>query len=141
MLREENARLAVAADQARITDDLGGFLQDRVARIAADASTGLAALAQEPDQAEDAFVAIQGTGRETLNHMRGVVAALKDQTSTEPQPVLAQLDRLLGQATRAKARLQVTGDARHRKIFNWCRDIGGSHLYTSDHRRNCRSHL
>ena len=29
-LREENARLAVAADQARIADDLDGFLQDRV---------------------------------------------------------------------------------------------------------------
>jgi signal transduction histidine kinase len=111
-LREENARLAVAADQARISDDLGGFLQARVARIAADASTGLAVLAEQPDQAQDAFVAIQGTGRETLNYMRGVVANLRDQTSTEPQPVLAQLDRLLDQATRAKARLQVTGDSR-----------------------------
>ena len=111
-LREENARLAVAADQARISDDLGGFLQARVAQIAADASTGLAVLAEQPDQAQDAFVAIQGTGRETLNYMRGVVANLRDQTSTEPQPVLAQLDRLLGQATRAKARLQVTGDSR-----------------------------
>jgi hypothetical protein len=111
-LREENARLAVAADQARISDDLGGFLQARVAQIAANASTGLAVLDEQPDQAQDAFVAIQGTGRETLNYMRGVVANLKDQTSTEPQPVLAQLDRLLGQATRAKARLQVTGDSR-----------------------------
>ena len=111
-LREENARLAVAADQARISADLGGFLQARVAQMAADASTGLAVLAVQPDQAQDAFVAIQGTGRETLSYMRGVVSDLKDQTSTEPQPVLAQLDRLLGQATRAKARLQVTGDSR-----------------------------
>jgi signal transduction histidine kinase len=111
-LRQENARLAVTADQARISDDLGGFLQARVAQIAADASTGLAVLAEQPDQAQDAFVAIQGTGRETLNYMRGVVANLRDQTSTEPQPVLAQLDRLLAQATRAKARLHVTGDSR-----------------------------
>ncbi len=111
-LREENARLAVAADQARISDDLGGFLQARVAQMAADASTGLAVLDEQPDRAQDAFVAIQGTGRETLNYMREIVADLKEQTSTEPQPVLAQLDRLLGQATRAKARLQVTGDSR-----------------------------
>lgn len=111
-LREESARLAVAADQARISAELGGFLQARVAQMAADASTGLAVLAEQPDQAQDAFVAIQGTGRETLNHMRGAVADLKDQTSTEPQPVLAQLDRLLSQATRARTRLQVTGDAR-----------------------------
>ena len=111
-LREQNARLAVAADQARISAELGGFLQASVGAMAADASSGLAVLAERPDQAEEAFVAIQGTGRETLDHMRGVVADLKDQTSTEPQPVLAQLDRLLGQATRAKAHLQVTGDPR-----------------------------
>ncbi len=111
-LREENAKLAVAADQARISAELGGFLQARVAQMATDASTGRAALAEQPDQAQGAFVAIQGTGRETLKHMRGAVADLKDRTPTEPQPVLAQLDRLLSQATRAKARLQVTGDSR-----------------------------
>ena len=49
-LREENARLAVAADQARISDDLGGFLQARVAQMAADASTGLAVLDEQPDR-------------------------------------------------------------------------------------------
>jgi signal transduction histidine kinase len=111
-LREQNARLAVAADQARISAELGGFLQASVGAMAAEASSGLAVLAERPDQAEEAFVAIQGTGRETLNHMREVVADLKGQTSTEPQPVLAQLDRLLCQATRAKASLQVTGDPR-----------------------------
>jgi signal transduction histidine kinase len=110
--REENARLAVAADQARIAGDLDGFLHDRVGRIAAAAATGRAGLALEPNQAEEVFVAIQDTGRETLTHMRGLLADLKDQAPTQPQPVLAQLDRLLGQATEADARLQVTGDPR-----------------------------
>jgi signal transduction histidine kinase len=111
-LREQNARMAVASDQARISAELGEFLQVRVGQMAADASSGLAVLAEQPDQAEEAFVAIQGTGREALSHMRGVVSDLKDQTSTEPQPVLAQLDRLLERVTHAKARLQVTGDPR-----------------------------
>jgi signal transduction histidine kinase len=110
--REQNARLAVAADQARIAGDLDGFLHDRVGRIAAAAAAGRARLASEPDQAEEVFVAIQDTGRETLTHMRGLVADLKDQAPTRPQPVLAQLDRLLGQATEADTRLQVTGDPR-----------------------------
>jgi signal transduction histidine kinase len=44
--------------------------------------------------------------------MRGVVADLRDQAPTRPQPVLAQLDRLLGQVTPAETRLQVTGDPR-----------------------------
>ena len=110
--REENARLAVAADQVRIAGHLDGFLHDRVGRIAAAAAAGRATLPSEPDRADEVFVAIQETGRETLTHMRGLVADLKDQAPTHPQPVLAQLDRLLGQATQADARLQVTGDPR-----------------------------
>jgi signal transduction histidine kinase len=110
--REQNARLAVAADQARISGDLDGFLHARVGQIAAAAVAGKATLASEPGQAQDVFVAIQATGRDTLSHMREVVAGLRDQAPTEPQPVLAQLDRLLGQATRAEARLRVTGDPR-----------------------------
>jgi signal transduction histidine kinase len=41
-----------------------------------------------------------------------VVTDLRDPTPTGPQPVLAQLDRLLVQATRADARLKVNGEAR-----------------------------
>jgi signal transduction histidine kinase len=110
--REQNARLAVAADQARIADDLDSYLHDQVGQIAAAAAAGRGTLASKPDQAQDAFVAIQDTGRETLTHMRGVVANLKDPAPTEPQPVLAQLDRLLSHALQGEARLQVTGDPR-----------------------------
>jgi signal transduction histidine kinase len=110
--RERNARLAVAADQARIANDLDSFLHQQVGQMAAAAEAGKAALAVEPGEAQDAFIAIQNTGRETLTHMRDVVANLRDQASTDPQPVLAQLDRLLGDAARANARLEVTGDPR-----------------------------
>jgi signal transduction histidine kinase len=44
--------------------------------------------------------------------MREVVATLRDQAPTEPQPVLAQLDRLLSQANLSDARLEVRGDRR-----------------------------
>jgi signal transduction histidine kinase len=113
--REQNAALAVAADQARIADDLHGYLHDQVGEIAATARTGRATLVSEPGEtreAKEAFVAIQDTGRETLTHMRGVVASLREGAPTQPQPVLAQLDRLLGEATTADARLQVVGDPR-----------------------------
>jgi signal transduction histidine kinase len=110
--REQNARLAVAADQARIADDLDGYLHDQVGQIAAAAALGRDTLAAEPDQAQDAFLAIQDTGRETLAHMRGVVAGLRDNAPTEPQPVLAQLDRLLSHAKQGETRLKVTGDPR-----------------------------
>jgi len=110
--REENAKLAVEADRARIGDDLDTFLHNRVREIANTAAAGRATLESRPDQAQEAFASIQMTGRETLTHMREVVASLRDQAPTEPQPVLAQLDRLLSQANFADARLEVTGDPR-----------------------------
>jgi signal transduction histidine kinase len=110
--REENAKLAVEADRARIGGHLDTFLRDRVADIATTAAAGRATLDSDPDQAQEAFASIQSTGRETLTHMREVVANLRDEAPTEPQPVLAQLDRLLSRANLEDARLEVTGDRR-----------------------------
>ena len=110
--RERNADLAVEADRARIAGDLEGYLHGQVSDIAAAAESGRQSLGHEPDQAADAFVAIQGTGRETLTHMRQVVGSLRAETPTGPQPVLAQLDRLLGESDRVDMRLQVRGDPR-----------------------------
>jgi signal transduction histidine kinase len=110
--RERNAALAVEADRARIAEDLDGYLHDQVHEIAAAAATGRESLETGSDQAADAFVAIQGTGRETLTHMRDVVGSLRQEAPTGPQPVLAQLDRLLSQSDEVDVRLQVIGDPR-----------------------------
>jgi signal transduction histidine kinase len=109
--RERNAQLAVEADQARIAADLDDFLRDRVTQMAHDAAVGRAALESDPERAAGAFIAIQHTGRDTLMRMRGVVATLRDTAMVEPQPVLAQLDRLLGRSA-ADTRLHVCGDPR-----------------------------
>ncbi len=110
--RERNANLAVEADRARIAVDLDGYLHTQVHDIAAAAVAGRESLGAGPDQAADAFVAIQGTGRETLAHMRQVVGSLREEAPTGPQPVLAQLDRLLAQTDELDVRLHVTGDPR-----------------------------
>jgi hypothetical protein len=110
--REENARLAVAADQSRIAADLDGVLQRGVEEIATAAASGRVVLAAQPEDAQAAFVTIQETGRATLTHMREVVANLTDVAPTGPAPMLAQLDRLLAGASEAQPRLQVSGDPR-----------------------------
>jgi hypothetical protein len=110
--REKTARLAVAADRALIVEDLDSYLHDRVAEIASAAAAGQAMLESTPDRAVDAFVEIQGAGRETLTHMRGVVGGLHTEAPTDPQPVLTQLGRLLEQVAPAEARLTVSGDPR-----------------------------
>jgi hypothetical protein len=110
--REENARLAVAADRSRIAADLDGVLQRGVEQIATAAASGRVVLAEEPADAQAAFVTIQETGRATLTHMREVVANLTDLAPTEPAPMLAHLDRLLAGASEAQPRLRVSGDPR-----------------------------
>lgn len=110
--REQNAQLAVGADRARIARDLDNYLHEQVNEIAAAAASGRESLDAQPDLAADAFVAIQGAGRETLTRMREVVGSLREEPQTGPQPVLAQLDRLLGQAGDLDVRLTVTGDPR-----------------------------
>ena len=110
--RERNANLAVEADRARIAGDLDQYLHTQVHDIAAAAIAGRRSLDDGTDQAADAFVAIQGTGRETLTHMRQMVGTLREAAPTSPQPVLAQLDRLLAETEELDVRLQVTGDPR-----------------------------
>jgi signal transduction histidine kinase len=108
--RERNATLAVEADRARIAGDLDQYLHGQVQEIAAAAASGRESLDDGPGRAAQAFVAIQGTGRETLTHMREVVGSLRTEAPTGPQPVLAQLDRLLSQSGEIDVRLQITGD-------------------------------
>jgi signal transduction histidine kinase len=110
--REVNAELAVQADRSRIAEDIDQYLHTQVQEIVTAAAAGRESLAEQPDQAADAFVAIQGTGRETLSHMREVVGGLNEDPLKGPQPVLAQLDRLLAQADELDVRLRITGDPR-----------------------------
>jgi signal transduction histidine kinase len=110
--RERNADLAVEADRVRIAGDLDQYLHGQVSDMAAAAASGRQSLEDGPGEAADAFVAIQGTGRETLTHMRQVVGSLRADAPTGPQPVLAQLDRLLGESDTADVRLRVRGDPR-----------------------------
>ena len=110
--RERTAQVAVEADRARIVGDLDTFLQTQVGEMAASAASGHAVLDSEPDQAQQAFVAIQGTGRDALTHMRRVVRDLRDSGPAPPAPVLAQLDQLLSDVGRSDVALRISGDPR-----------------------------
>jgi signal transduction histidine kinase len=113
--REENARLAVATEHARIAGDLDGFLTERIHRITTAAAAGPALLAGSPEKAREAFETISRSGRSALTRMRDVVAGLHDggePAGTGPAPVLARLDRLLADAGEGPARLHVAGDPR-----------------------------
>jgi signal transduction histidine kinase len=110
--REQTAQLAVAADRARVAGGLDSFLRDRIIAIAAAAAAGREKVFSDPAAADGAFAAVETSGRATLSQMREVVGTLRQESLTEPQPVLAQLGNLLERATSADARLQVEGSPR-----------------------------
>ena len=102
----------MAADRASVAGEFDSYLHEQVSQIAATARLGQERLASRPDLAKQAFKGIQSTGRAALVHMRNVVGNLRDEAPMQPQPVLSQLDRLLGGITRADARLRIEGDPR-----------------------------
>jgi hypothetical protein len=108
--RQRNAELAVAADRARVAGELNSYVHDQVSQMAAAARMAHERSTYRPDVARETFIGIQDAGRAALVHMRNVVADLRDDAPTQPQPVLSQLDRLLAHITRADARLRVEGD-------------------------------
>jgi signal transduction histidine kinase len=110
--REQTAELAVAADRARVASDLNDFVRDRIAVIAEAATIGRDSMAADPALAQDALARVGTSGRETLAQMREVVGNLRAERLTGPQPVLADLDKLLEWATTADARLRVSGSPR-----------------------------
>lgn len=110
--RDENARLAVAADRARIASDFGAFVQSSVEQIEHATLVGRDRLAVSAGEAEQSFVEIQQAGRAALAQMREVVANLSDDVPTAPGPMLAQVDRLVAEATEGRGRTRVNGDPR-----------------------------
>jgi len=110
--REQTARLAVAADRARVAADLDVFLHQRITAMAVAAAAGRGLITADPAGARRAFMAVEDNGRATLTQMREVVGTLREERLTGPQPALAQLGSLLENATSADARLSVEGSPR-----------------------------
>jgi signal transduction histidine kinase len=109
-LRDERAALAVADDRARLSQQLDGFLQERLAQLttAAESSDGLA-----PAQARVLLESIEADSRQTLDDMREIVGLLRGgEVNLAPAPTVAHLDALLARHRSARSRLTVTGDSR-----------------------------
>lgn len=108
--RDMTAATAVAADRARVAEGLTGMLRTRIDELAALASQGRAIAGSDPDRARQVLGDIQSRGRDTLEQMREVVGAMREDAPHEPQPTLAELKSLLQRATRAETRLAIDGD-------------------------------
>ncbi|WP_082310031.1 histidine kinase [Nonomuraea sp. SBT364] len=109
--RDHQARMAAAAERARIARELHDVVAHNVSVMVVQADGAGYAIDGDPEQARLAVRTISKTGREALAEMRRLVGVLRQDgggTDYTPQPGLAQLDELV-RASGVPARLRVTG--------------------------------
>ena len=111
--RDDRARLEVATARTRLSAELEELVQRRLGELARLAGEGAAS--QDPAAATAVLVDIETESRETLEQMRVLVRALREEESavpTTPQPTLTHLDAMLVRAKGGGAHLTVEGNPR-----------------------------
>ncbi|WP_327086938.1 sensor histidine kinase [Nonomuraea sp. NBC_01738] len=112
--RDQQARIAAAAERTRIARELHDVVAHNVSVMVVQADGASFAIDGDPETARLAVRNIAKTGREALAEMRRLVGVLRqdeaaDGTDYLPQPGLAQLGDLVGGAG-LPVELRVTGD-------------------------------
>ena len=99
--RDAQAKVAAAAERARIARELHDVIAHHVSVMVVQADGARYALRSDPRTTETALAAIAGTGRQALTEMRrllGVLRTAGDQAALAPVPGLGELRELLDQA-------------------------------------------
>jgi signal transduction histidine kinase len=102
--RDAQARIAAAAERARIARELHDIVAHHVSVMVVQADGAGYALRSDPERAQAALKAISSTGRQALTEMRrllGVLRSAGDQAALAPVPGLDELRELLDQARAA----------------------------------------
>ncbi|MFD9813861.1 sensor histidine kinase [Streptomyces sp. NPDC059080] len=100
--REAQARIAVAAERARIARELHDVVAHNVSVMVVQADGAAYVLDSAPDQTRQALETISGTGRQALAEMRRLLGVLRTGEQPEsgeyvPQPGVEQLTDLIDQ--------------------------------------------
>jgi signal transduction histidine kinase len=114
--REERARAAVAQERTRIARELHDIVAHGISVMVVQARGGRRMLTVDPDEAREAFDAIESTGRQALGELRrllGMLRRLDEQPTLTPQPSLDRLGELIDQVQEAglPVRVAVEGQA------------------------------
>jgi signal transduction histidine kinase len=114
--REERARAAVAQERTRIARELHDIVAHGISVMVVQARGGRRMLTVDPDEAREAFDAIESTGRQALDELRrllGMLRRLDEQPTLTPQPSLDRLGELIDQVQEAglPVRVAVEGQA------------------------------
>jgi glucose-6-phosphate-specific signal transduction histidine kinase len=95
--REQHEHTATAEERVRIGVELQDIIAQNVSAIIIQAGGARQLIDSEPDQARDAILGVERSGREALADLRrtlGLLRADHDQGELAPQPGLSQLEAL-----------------------------------------------
>jgi signal transduction histidine kinase len=109
--RHAQAKIAAAAERARIARELHDIVAHHVSVMVVQADGARYALRTDPGRADTALTAISGTGRQALTEMRrllGVLRSAGEQSGLAPVPGLGELRELLDQARAAGLEVSYT---------------------------------
>jgi signal transduction histidine kinase len=115
--QERALRDAVAGERARIARELHDVVTHHVSVMVIQAGAARAVLTAAPDQAREALLAVESTGRSALTelrHVMGLLSAPMPDEPEEPQPGIEGLPALVGRMHDAgvRVRLRVAGEQR-----------------------------
>lgn len=104
--REAQAKVAVAAERARIARELHDVVAHNVSVMVVQADGAAYVLDAAPDQAKQALETISSTGRQALAEMRRLLGVLRTGEHQEggeyvPQPDVEQIDELVQQCRKS----------------------------------------
>jgi len=109
--RHAQAKIAAAAERARIARELHDIVAHHVSVMVVQADGARYAMRTDPGRAETALTAISATGRQALTEMRkllGVLRSAGEQSGLAPVPGLGELRELLDQARAAGLEVSYT---------------------------------
>ena len=117
--REQGARDAVEAERARIARELHDVVAHAISVIVVQARGGRRSVRTDPEEAYEAFDAIETTGRDALGEMRRLLGILRESdeaTTLGPQPGLQHLDALVQQVSDAGLSVELSTEGEPKNV-------------------------
>jgi signal transduction histidine kinase len=117
--RDAQAKVAVAAERARIARELHDVVAHNVSVMIVQADGAAYVMDSSPAQAKEALATIAGTGRQALVEMRRLLGVLRTTDTAEeyvPQPSVEELPELLEQVRTAGLPVEFSSSGTPREL-------------------------
>lgn len=115
---EQRAAAAVAEERQRIARELHDIISHSLGVVVLQAGAAEQVLQRDPERAREVLQFIRATGQEAIGEMGTLLGLIRveHETSREPQPSLADLDRLVAKMKQAGLDVEVEVEGERRAL-------------------------